>query len=149
MLVVGGIIFLSALAFEVINIATNVAGFESFFGGIKFLGISWAIWATIAFEAADVGCLCYSWDRKFDFRTHPEAGFALTAHFFAGFADAGLSYFAFMMAIGNSVSQMANVVGEKAILTWAPVFLALMIWVIRTLLMGTIVTQGRNIFSQQ
>jgi hypothetical protein len=145
-----GIIILFALAaFELFNYSSTEYALNDLLGNLSFLGISWATILALAFCGIDFAGIA---------RLHtPEAGngqpnetwYLFGAWILAATMNAMLTWWGVTLAIVNH-STLGNVVIERqTLLRVVPIFVAVLVWLIRVLIIGTYSLAGNRLLTQR
>ena len=145
-----GIMILGALlAFEIFNFSTTEFALKDVLGDLKFAGFRWATILSIAFCGIDFAGIAriFTPERGQDEPT--EVWYLFGAWLLAAAMNAMLTWWGVSIAILNHSSLGAGSVVSNATLTKAvPVFVAIMVWLIRVLIIGTFSLAGDRLFSQ-
>jgi hypothetical protein len=147
-LMFGLILVTALLAFELFNFSTTEFAFSDFLGSLTFLGISWATILAIAFCAIDFAGIARLFTPESGTRVKSEAWYLLAAWFLAGTMNAILTWWGVSVAILNHPSLGNEVIDRGMLLRIVPVFIAVMVWLIRVLIIGTYSQAGERLFSQ-
>lgn len=140
-----GVIILSALFFfEIFNFSTTDYALGDLLGDLRFANIRWATALTVAFCAIDFAGVA-----KLFMPNHgeeqKETWYLFGAWLLAATMNAMLTWWGVSMAIVNHNVQSAAVVNPETIIQVVPVFVALMVWVIRILIIGSISVAGNHL----
>jgi hypothetical protein len=145
-----GVIILVALAaFEIFNFSTTEYALADLLGNLTFLGISWATILAIAFCGIDFAGIA---------RLHtPEAGngqanetwYLFGAWLLAATMNAMLTWWGVSLALVNHDSLGNNVVDRSTLIRVVPIFVAVLVWLIRVLIIGTYSTAGVRLLTQR
>jgi hypothetical protein len=145
-----GIMIIGALlAFEVFNFSTTEFALKDVLGELTFAGFRWATILSIAFCGIDFAGIAriFTPERGQDEPT--EVWYLFGAWLLAAAMNAMLTWWGVSIAILNHSSLGAGSVVSNATLTKAvPVFVAIMVWLIRVLIIGTFSLAGDRLFSQ-
>jgi hypothetical protein len=145
-----GIMIIGALlAFEVFNFSTTEFALKDVLGDLKFAGLRWATILSIAFCGIDFAGIAriFTPERGQDEPT--EVWYLFGAWLLAAAMNAMLTWWGVSIAIISHNSLGAGSVVSNATLTKAvPVFVAIMVWLIRVLIIGTFSLAGDRLFSQ-
>jgi len=145
-----GIMIIGALlAFEVFNFSTTEFALKDVLGDLKFAGLRWATILSIAFCGIDFAGIAriFTPERGQDEPT--EVWYLFGAWLLAAAMNAMLTWWGVSIAIISHNSLGAGSVISDATLTKAvPVFVAIMVWLIRVLIIGTFSLAGDRLFSQ-
>jgi hypothetical protein len=137
------------LAFEVFNFSTTEFALKDVLGDLKFAGLRWATILSIAFCGIDFAGIAriFTPERGQDEPT--EVWYLFGAWLLAAAMNAMLTWWGVSIAIISHNSLGAGSVVSNATLTKAvPVFVAIMVWLIRVLIIGTFSLAGDRLFSQ-
>ena len=144
-----GIIILTALlAFEFFNYSTTVFALTDLMGELEFLGIQWAIILAIAFCGIDFAGIARLFTPEVGSNEPNESWYLFAAWMLAATMNAMLTWWGVSIAILNHQSQGDAVVSNEMLLKVVPIFVAIMVWLIRVLIIGTISVAGDRLFSQ-
>jgi len=145
-----GIMIIGALlAFEVFNFSTTEFALKDVLGDLKFAGFRWATILSIAFCGIDFAGIAriFTPERGQDEPT--EVWYLFGAWLLAAAMNAMLTWWGVSIAIISHNSLGAGSVISDATLTKAvPIFVAIMVWLIRVLIIGTFSLAGDRLFSQ-
>lgn len=145
-LIFGAIIITALFAFEAFNYGTTHYALSDLLGNLSFAGLSWATILAIAFCGIDFAGIA----RLFA----PEAGrgrqdswYLFGAWMLAATMNAMLTWWGVSLAILDHQSSGTAVIGREALLRIVPVFVAIMVWLIRILMIGTFSISGDRLFA--
>jgi hypothetical protein len=145
-----GVIILAALiAFEVFNFSTTEYALSDLLGNLAFLGISWAIILAIAFCGIDfAGIARLNTPQS---RTGPatETWYLFGAWLLAATMNAMLTWWGVSLALLNHESLGNSVVARETMLRVVPIFVAILVWLIRVLIIGTYAAAGTRLLTQR
>jgi hypothetical protein len=145
----GAMIISALLAFEVFNFSTTEFALKDVLGDLKFAGLRWATILSIAFCGIDFAGIAriFTPERGQDEPT--EVWYLFGAWLLAAAMNAMLTWWGVSIAILSHNSLGAGSVVSNATLTKVvPVFVAIMVWLIRVLIIGTFSLAGDRLFSQ-
>jgi len=145
-----GIMIIGALlAFEVFNFSTTEFALNDVLGDLKFAGFRWATILSIAFCSIDFAGIARMFTPEQGADEPAEVWYLFGAWLLAAAMNAMLTWWGVSIAIISHSSQGAGSVVSNATLTKAvPVFVAIMVWLIRVLIIGTFSLAGDRLFSQ-
>jgi hypothetical protein len=132
------IIFGALIAFEVFNFSTTEHALTDLLGGITFLGISWATILALAFCGIDFAGIARLFTPEQGMDEPKEVWYLFGAWLLAATMNAILTWWGVSMAIANHPVESSSVVDPKTIVSIVPIFVAIMVWVIRILIIGTL-----------
>jgi len=146
------IIFVLALvAFEAFNFSTTDFALSDLLGDLRFAGVRWATLLTIAFcgiDFAGIGRLFTPQTGKEEPRS---VWFMFGAWILAATMSAILTWWGVVMAVQTHPVLSAGIVDASFVSNVSnivPIFIALMVWVIRILLIGTLSKKGNRLLHE-
>lgn len=135
------IIVSALLAFEVFNFSSTDFALRDMLGD---QGVGWLSWSTIlalAFCGMDfAGIARLLAPQRKDRQDEPGSWFLLGAWVLAGAMNAGLTWWGISVAVYNQPVDNALIIDPMTFVTVVPVVVALMVWSIRILIIGALVT---------
>jgi hypothetical protein len=145
-----GVIILFALAaFEIFNYSTTQFALADVLGDLKFAGMHWATILALAFCGIDFAGIARLFTPEQGRDEPAEVWYLFGAWLLAAAMNATLTWWGVSVAIVNNSSLAAGTVVASSTLTKVvPVFVALMVWLIRVLIIGTFSVAGERLFSQ-
>ena len=143
----GLMIFGALMAFEIFNFSTTEFALHDALGDLSFAGIKWATMLAIAFCAIDFAGVARLFTPEDGVGEPAEAWYLFAAWLLAATMNAALTWWGVSVAINSHVSQGAAVVGGETVNTVVPAFVAIMVWIIRVLIIGTFSIAGDRLFS--
>lgn len=144
-----GIIILTALfSFEVFNYSTTDYALTDMLGDLRFLGIRWATILSIAFCGIDFAGIARLFTPEEGANEPAEVWYLFGAWLLAAAMNALLTWWGVSLAILNHDTLGNALIAREKLLKIVPVFVAIMVWLIRVLIIGTISLAGDRLFSQ-
>ncbi|NJD59388.1 MAG: hypothetical protein C3F13_19295 [Anaerolineales bacterium] len=144
-----GLLILGALlAFEIFNYSTTDFALTDLMGDLRFAGIRWAAILAIAFCGIDFAGIARLFTPEKGSGEQHEVWYLFGAWMLAATMNAMLTYWGVAIAIVNHASLGSSVLSQSTILKVVPVFVAVMVWVIRVLIIGSFSVAGDRLFSQ-
>ncbi len=144
-----GILIIGALlAFELFNYTTTEYALNDFLGGLRFLGIRWATILAIAFCGIDFAGVARLFTPQQGAGEPKEVWYLFGAWLLAATMNAMLTWWGVALALVNHQSSGSAVISSETLIKIVPVFVAIMVWLIRVLIIGTFSTSGERLFSQ-
>jgi len=133
------VIILGALvAFEVFNYTTTDHALADLLGELTFAGIPWSTILALAFCGIDFAGIARLFTPEQGIDEPKEVWYLFGAWLLAATMNAVLTWWGVSMAITSHPVQSSSVVDPATITTVVPVFVAVMVWVIRILIIGTL-----------
>jgi hypothetical protein len=131
-------IFGALIAFEIFNYSTTDLALGDLLGGLTFAGIHWSTILALAFCGIDFAGIARLFTPEQGMDEPKEVWYLFGAWMLAATMNAILTWWGVSMAVANHTPQSVTVIDPKTITTVVPVFVAIMVWVIRILIIGTL-----------
>jgi len=144
----GFLIIGALLAFELFNYSTTDYALNDFLGGLTFLGIRWATILAIAFCGIDFAGIARLFTPEQGDNGPKEVWYLFAAWLLAASMNAMLTWWGVALAIVNHQSLGGSIIARDTMVQVVPIFVAIMVWVIRVLIIGTFSVAGNRLFSQ-
>lgn len=143
-----GIIILTALlAFEIFNYSTTDYALRDLLGELKFAGLRWATILSIAFCGIDFAGIARLFTPQQGMDEPKEVWYLFGAWLLAATMNAILTWWGVSMAVTNHAALSSQTVVEVGTLTKVvPAFVAIMVWIIRILIIGSLSYAGDHLF---
>jgi hypothetical protein len=145
--VFGVIIITALLAFEIFNYSTTEYAFSDLLGDLKFLDLRWSTILAIAFCGIDFAGIARLFTPNIDTQGRDESWYLFGAWMLAACMNAMLTWWGVSLAILSHPPQGSDVMPRETILRVVPIFVALLVWLIRVLIIGTFSVAGDRLFS--
>ena len=144
-----GLMIVGALiAFELFNFSTTEFAFADLLGDLRFAGIRWATILALAFCGMDFAGI----GRLFTPERHERGSFGvwylLGAWFLTATMNAMLTWWSVSLALLQHEGLGNEILGRDALLGAVPVFVAVLVLLIRVLMIGTFTLMGARLVSQ-
>ncbi len=144
----GALLVLALLAFEVFNYSTTDFALTDVLGAdLRFLGLRWATILSIAFCAIDFAGIARLFTPEQGRDEPVEVWYLFGAWVLAAAMNATLTWWGVAVAIRGHTALGSAILGRETLLNVVPVFVAVMVWIIRILLIGTFSIAGERLFS--
>lgn len=144
-----GLIILTALiAFEIFNYSTTDYALADLLGGLTFLGLRWSTILAIAFCGIDFAGIARLFTPEQGSSEPTEVWYLFGAWMLAATMNAILTWWGVSMAIASHSVRSAAIVDPGTVTKVVPVFVAVMVWLIRVLIIGSLSYAGERLFSQ-
>jgi hypothetical protein len=144
----GLLIVIALLAFEIFNYSTTVFALTDLLGDLKFMGIAWATILAIAFCGIDFAGIARLFTPEEGNSEPTEVWYLFGAWLLAATMNAMLTWWGVSIALLNHESLGNAVVERETLLKVVPIFVAVLVWLIRVLIIGTFSVAGDRLFSQ-
>ncbi|GAB4504711.1 MAG: hypothetical protein Fur0043_17050 [Anaerolineales bacterium] len=135
------------LAFEVFNYSTTEFALRDVLGDLRFAGLRWATMLSIAFCGIDFAGIARLFTPEKGRDEPAEVWYLFGAWLLAAAMNAMLTWWGVSVAIVNHTPAGSALIGQATMTTVVPVFVAVMVWLIRVLIIGTFSLAGENLFS--
>jgi len=147
---VWGLLIAGALiAFEAFNYSTTEFAMRDLLGDLSFGGLSWATILALAFCSIDFAGIAHMFSNGTNLRAKQglEVWYLFAAWLLAATMNAILTWWGVSVAVLNHGSLGNAILGREALLQVVPAFVAVLVWVIRVLVIGTLITAGSKLFT--
>ena len=131
-------IFGALIAFEIFNYSTTEHALADLLGNLTFASIPWSTILAIAFCGIDFAGIARLFTPEQGQDEPKEVWYLFGAWLLAATMNAILTWWGVSMAVSNHTVQSSTVVDPQTITNVVPVFVAIMVWVIRILIIGTL-----------
>lgn len=144
------IIIVTALAaFEMFNFSTTIFAFTDLLGDLSFIGMRWAVILAFAFCAIDFAGIARLFAPAQKTPHNHETWYLFSAWLLAASMNAVLTWWGVSLALLNHETLGNDLIDRGTLLTVVPVFVAILIWLIRVLIIGTFATSGSQMFTAE
>jgi hypothetical protein len=145
-----GLIIVGALlAFEIFNYSTTEFALKDVLGDLNFVGMRWSTILALAFCGIDFAGIARLFTPEQGKDEPAEVWYLFGAWLLAATMNATLTWWGVSVAIVENSNLAGSQVVNTATLTQVvPVFVAVMVWLIRVLIIGTFSVSGERLFSQ-
>jgi len=148
--VVFGLLIISALvAFEIFNYSTTDFALTDLLGGLRFWGVRWATILAIAFCGIDFAGIARLFTPEGRVGDQPEVWYLFGAWLIAATMNALLTWWGVSIAIVNHETLGNAVIARQTLLKIVPIFVAVMVWLLRVLIIGLFSVAGEKYFGQE
>src|SRR4030066_1073866 len=144
----GFLIIGALLAFELFNYSTTDFALNDLLGGLRFFGVRWVTILAIAFCGIDFAGIARLFTPERGANEPKEVWYLCTAWLLAASMNAMLTWWGVALAIVNHNSIGDSFVNHQTLLNVVPIFVAIMVWLIRVLIIGTFSVAGDRIYMQ-
>lgn len=141
-LIFGVLIILALLAFEIFNYSTTDFALSDLLGDLKFGGMRWSTILTLAFCGIDFAGIARLFTPQQGADEPTEVWYLLGAWLIAATMNATLTWWGVSIAILQHQSLGNAVIAREILLKFVPIFVALMVWLSRVLIIGTFSAAG-------
>lgn len=136
------------LAFELFNYSTTDYALTDLLGEVRFLGVRWGMILALAFCAMDFAGVARLFTPEADQRNKIEVWYLLGAWLLAAGMNALLTWWGISIALLQHQHLGNEILNREQLLNVVPVFVAVLVLLIRILLIGTFAMAGERVFTQ-
>jgi len=133
------------VAFEVFNFSTTEFALTDLLGELQFLSIRWSTILALAFSGMDFAGIARLFSPTQDRKQFLGRWYLLGAWALAATMNALLTWWAVSLALLNHQGLGNEILGRESLLGGVPVFVAVLVWLIRVLLIGSFTLAGRQL----
>ena len=144
----GVIIITALLAFEIFNYSTTDFALTDLLGDLSFVGVRWATILSIAFCGIDFAGIARLFTPEEGADEPKEVWYLFGAWMLAAIMNAMLTWWGVSLAIIGHDTLGNAVIDRETLLRVVPIFVAVLVWLIRVLIIGTFSVAGDRLFSQ-
>ena len=131
------ILIVGLISFEMFNYSTTDFALKDLLGDLKFLGIFWSTILAIAFCGIDFAGITRLFIPDERFSDQKENIFLFGAWLLAATMNAVLTWWGVSLTIASHPVQSTSIVDASTIIQVVPIFVAIMVWLTRILLIGS------------
>jgi hypothetical protein len=136
------------LSFEIFNYSTTDYALSDLLGNLAFLEVRWATILAIAFCGIDFAGIARLFTPQVGEDEPNEVWYLFGAWLLAATMNAMLTWWGVSIALLQHNSLGNVVIDRDTLLKAVPIFVAVMVWLIRVLIIGTFSVAGDRLFSQ-
>ena len=144
----GLIMVVALLAFELFNYGTTEFALRDLLGDLSFGVLRWSTVLALAFCGMDFAGIARLLTPERNRHEPVQTWYLLGAWLLASTMNATLTWWAVSLALLSHTGLGNEVVGRHALLTTVPAFVAVLVWLIRVLIIGTFTLGGDRLFAQ-
>lgn len=144
----GALIVVALVFFEMFNYSTTDFALHDLLGDLEFIGLRWSTILALAFCGIDFAGIARIFTPEEGADEPTEVWYLFAAWLLAATMNAILTWWGVSIAILNNQSLGSAVVAQETLLKAVPIFVAVLVWLSRVLLIGTFSVAGDRLFSQ-
>ena len=145
-----GFIIIGALvAFEIFNYGTTEFALHYLLGDLQFAGIGWSTILALAFCSMDFAGIARLFTPEKARKDSITVWYLLGAWFLAATMNAMLTWWAVSLALLGHHGLGNELLGRESLVSGVPIFVAVLVWLIRVLIIGTFTMTGERLFPQR
>lgn len=142
-----GVLMVGALfAFESFNYGTTEFALHDLLGDLSFAGLGWSTILALAFCGMDIAGIVRLFSFGRDHAKSLDTWYLLAAWLLAATMNAALTWWAVSLALIGHASLGNEVLGRETLVSSVPVFVAIMVWLLRILIIGSFSMAGSRRF---
>lgn len=144
-MVIGLILMMALFAFEIFNYDTTRYALSSLLGDVRFLSIQWAAILAVAFCSIDFAGLVRLFTPEKGMDEPKEVWYLMGAWLLGATMNAVMTWWAVSLTLLNH--EFGNeVLSREQLLTYVPIFVAVLVWLTRILFIGAFSVAGEHLF---
>jgi hypothetical protein len=143
--VIGLIMAMALIAFEVFNFDTTRYALQDFLGHTSFMGVTWASILAIAFCAIDFAGLARLFTPEQGEAEQKAIWYLMGAWLLGATLNAAMTWWAVSLTLLNH-SFGNEVLSREQLLQIVPIFVAALVWLTRILFIGAFSVAGEHLF---
>lgn len=136
------LILTALLAFELFNYSTTQFALMDLLGKMEFAGLKWATILAIAFCGIDFAGIARLFTPEKNGKEPTEVWYLFGAWFLAATMNAILTWWGVSMDLVSHPMQSTSVIDASLLVKGVPIFVAVMVWLIRIMIIGTLSYAG-------
>ena len=140
--------FIALISFEIFNYSTTEFALTDLLSDLRFAGIRWATILALAFCGMDFAGIARLLTPEDEKGKSMEAWYLLGAWLLAATMNAMLTWWAVSLALLNHNSLGNEIISRETLINSVPVFVAILVWLIRVLMIGTFTIAGPRLGSE-
>ena len=145
-----GLLMIGALfAFESFNYGTTEFALYDLLGDLRFAGIAWSTILALAFCGMDIAGIVRLFTVDHRQVKSLETWYLLAAWLLAATMNAALTWWAVSLALIGHNGLGNEVLGRETLIGSVPVFVAILVWLLRILIIGSFSMAGSRMFKGQ
>ncbi len=144
-MIIGAIMFIALLAFELFNFDTTRYALLSLLGDVRFLGLQWAGILAIAFCAIDFAGLARMFTPQQGDEEPTAVYYLMGAWLLGATMNAVMTWWAISLTL--LTHELGNeILSREQLLYYVPLFVATLVWLTRILFIGAFSVAGEHVF---
>lgn len=143
----GYILLAALLSFEVFNFGSTDFALRDLLGELRFIGIRWSTILALAFCGIDFAGIARLFTPEQGADEPAEVWYLFGAWLLAAIMNAMLTWWGVSVAMVNHPAVGSAVLSQATLIKAVPIFVAIMVWLTRVLIISTFSIAGERIFS--
>jgi hypothetical protein len=145
----GGMMLIALIAFEIFNYCTTEFALTDLLSDLQFAGIRWATILALAFCGMDFAGIARLLTPEDNRSKSLEAWYLLGAWLLAATMNAMLTWWAVSLALISHHSLGNEIISRETLISSVPVFVAILVWLIRVLMIGIFTLAGPRLSTEK
>jgi small-conductance mechanosensitive channel len=137
--------FIALIAFEIFNYSTTEFALTDLLSDLRFAGIRWATILALAFCGMDFAGIARLLTPDEGESKLMESWYLLGAWLLAATMNAMLTWWAVSLALLDHGSLGNEIISRETLLNSVPLFVAILVWLIRVLMIGIFTLTGQRV----
>ncbi len=138
------IIVFALIAFEFFNYSTTEFALRDLLGDLKFMGLGWATILALAFCGIDFAGIARLFSTDLNEAQQKNSWYLFGAWLLAATMNAMLTWWGVAVAVASHAIQGSAIMSGDTLTKVVPLFVAVMVWVIRVLMIGSFSMLGEK-----
>lgn len=147
--VFGALLVTALVAFEIFNYSTTDFALTDLLGELRFWGVRWATILAVAFCGIDFAGIARLFTPEKEKGQEAEIWYLFAAWLLAATMNTLLTWWGVSIAIVNHETLGNAVIARQTLLKVVPIFVAVMIWLLRVLIIGLFSVAGERYFGTE
>jgi hypothetical protein len=145
----GTMMFIALIAFEIFNYSTTDFALTDLLSDLRFAGIRWATILALAFCGMDFAGIARILTPETNKERPMESWYLLGAWLLAATMNAMLTWWAVSLALLDHQTLGNEIISRESLLNSVPVFVAILVWLLRILMIGIFTISSPRSFEQK
>jgi hypothetical protein len=146
-LIFGSILLCALLAFEIFNFSSTSFALHDMLGDLTIAGLRWSTLMAVAFCGIDFAGIARLFTPEQGREEPAEVWYLFGAWLLAATFNAMLTWWGVSVAVSNHTAAGGALLGQETMLKIVPVFVAVLVWLVRVLIIGTFSIAGERLFT--
>lgn len=148
-IVIASLLLIALVGFELFNYSTTFVALQDLLGDITFGPLPWATILAIAFCSIDFAGIARLFLPEDEIAQNKGVWFLFGAWLLAATMNAILTWWSVSLALVEHTPKATAFIDPNLLLQVVPLFVAILVWVTRILLIGTITLAGQRLLSAE
>ncbi|MCX8025750.1 MAG: hypothetical protein N3A60_11155 [Thermanaerothrix sp.] len=145
----GALLLVALVGFELFNYSTTYVALHDLLGDLSFGPLQWATILAIAFCAIDFAGIARLFTPEQGENEPREIWYLFGAWLLAATMNAVLTWWSVSLALVEHTPRASAFINADLLIQVVPLFIAILVWVTRILLIGTLTLAGQRLFASQ